>query len=265
MDDSVKDLELKRQIKTLEFDRNRLINELSNNRTTTREQSTLINNQISNISKEINELMKEKEKNTLTTKNIINILQKYFDVLDKNKKMIITVKPNFTTNLFIIYYLSKEDDYLGRYILYVSKKEVNTLTIFDKTTWDDNDEGEEFFDRDTFRRNNYNFSHSAQFKFYRKSLNDVQIHSICILNGNNKKLVFDIKKVASKIQNVYRKNVIKRKKAADVIATKYLEYSYKPGGPGYNRAMNRYYSFGKPVSKRISKKQLDADIRYLSR
>ena len=237
MDDPIRNSELIRQIKSLESDRNTLIQQLSN-RTTN---SALINSQINDVSKQINELLKEKEKNTLTTKNIKNILEKNFHILDKNKKMIITVKPNFTTGLFIIYYLSKETDFTGRYVLEVSKKEVSTLTELDKTTWVDNDEIEEFVDRDTFNFNN--ISHSAQFKFYIKYLfNDVQIQSICILNGG---LIFDIQKVASKIQNVYRKSVIKRKtNAANLIKKKYLEYSYRPGGPGYNRAMSHYYSFG---------------------
>jgi hypothetical protein len=256
MDDPVKHSELNKQINDLESVRHTLINQLSGRN------NNLINTQISDVSKEIDKLLIQKQKNTLTMVNIKKILQKHFDVLDKNKKMIITVKPIFTTDLFIIYYLSKEYDDIGRYILDVFKKEVNTLTIFDKTTWFNEEtdvlkvydnklrgfeeiedyEGEEFVDRETFRRNNYNFSHSAQFKFYIKCLDNVQIQSICILNGG---LVFDIKKVANKIQKAYRKNLIKRKtNAANLIKKKYLEYSYRPGGPGYNRTMRHYYSFG---------------------
>ena len=88
MDDSIKNTELMTQIKRLELNRNTLINQLSD-RSTTRERSRLINSEISDISNQINELFKEKEKITLTTQNIKNILQRNFDVLDKNKKMII--------------------------------------------------------------------------------------------------------------------------------------------------------------------------------
>ena len=134
MDDSVKKAELEKQINDLMLHRNTLIKQLSD-RSKSREDYNLINTKISNVLKEINNLMKEKQKNTLTMVTIKKILQKHFDVLDKNKKMIITVKPTFTKNVFIIYYLSKETDDIGRYILDVFKKEVTTLTQQDKTTW----------------------------------------------------------------------------------------------------------------------------------
>ena len=278
MDDSVKKAELEKQINDLMLHRNTLIKQLSD-RSTSREDYNLINTQISNVLKEINNLMKEKQKNTLTMVTIKKILQKHFDVLDKNKKMIITVKPTFTKNVFIIYYLSKETDDIGRYILDVFKKEVTTLTQQDKTTWfneqdnvlkvydnklpgfeDVEDyEGEEFVDRGMI---NYNFSRSAQFKFYVKYLNDVQIQSICILNGGNR-LVFDIQKVASKIQKEYRTHLTKRRiNAANVIKKNYLDYSYRPGGPGYNRAKKRYYSFGR---KQKSLNTVISDINYLKK
>jgi FKBP-type peptidyl-prolyl cis-trans isomerase (trigger factor) len=61
MDDSVKNSELKRQIKSLESDRNRLIDQLSE-RTVTRERSRLIHSEVSNISRQIDQLFKEKER-----------------------------------------------------------------------------------------------------------------------------------------------------------------------------------------------------------
>jgi hypothetical protein len=238
MDDSVKNSELKRQIESLESDRDRLMDQLSE-RMITYERSRLINNEVSNISRQIDQLFKEKEKNTLTSINIKNILQRNFEVLDKNKKMIITVKPDFTRK-FIIYYLSKDYDFTGRYILDISKKEVNTLTQHDKTTWyNENDnvvqvfdnklpafegfedyEGEDFFDQGRFRINNYHFLYSAQFKFYIKYIvQDVQIQSICILNRANtiKRLVFDIQKVASKIQNGYRINIKEKNRRKQIL------------------------------------------------
>jgi len=270
MDDSVKNSELKRQIKSLESDRNRLIDQLSE-RTVTRERSRLIHSEVSNISRQIDQLFKEKERNTLTSINIKNILERNFEVLDKNKKMIITVKPDFTRK-FIIYYLSKDYDFTGRYILAISKKEVNTLTQHDKTTWyNENDnvlpvyddklpdfeefedyEGEDFFDQDRFRINNYNFEDSAQYKFYRKYLFDVQIQSICILNLTDtiKRLVFDIGKVASKIQKKFRNS------------RRYAEWKYSPENLEQEGYFNKL-EFGKR-KVRLSLKQLKRDLKKVS-
>jgi hypothetical protein len=293
MDDSVKNSELKRQIESLESDRNRLMDQLSE-RMITYERSRLINSEVSNISRQIDQLFKEKEKNTLTSINIKNILQRNFEVLDKKKKMIITVKPDFTRK-FIIYYLSKDYDFTGRYILDISKKEVNTLTQHDKTTWyNENDnvvqvfdnklpafegfedyEGEDFFDQARFRINNYHFLYSAQFKFYIKYImQDVQIQSICILNRANtiKRLVFDIGKVASKIQNGYRINIKEKNRRKQILKNLTDELPHAPpgqyhksfpGGIEYLEANERwkgYNSFGKR-KVRLSMKQLKRDLK----
>jgi len=289
MDNSVKNLQLTAQIDNLELHRHTLINQLSD-RSTDR---ALINSQISDVSKQINDLMIAKQKNTLTMVTIKKILQKYFHVLDKNEKMIITVKPIFTTDLFIIYYLSKElDTDLGSYILDVFKKEVTTLTIFDKTTWfnDESDvlkvydnklrgfenvedyEGEEFVDRERFNKDNYKFVDSAQFKFYVKYLDDVQIQSICILNDRGKELVFDIKKVANQIKNVFRKNLKEKKRIKGILKNLTDEIPYAPPGTFYrsfpggeryleaNKEWEGFHSFGR---KRNSLKTIVLDIKYL--
>ena len=288
MNDSTVNLQLSKQIDNLALHRNDLIKQISD-KSISRERSALIDSQITDVSKKINDLAKDREKNTLTMLTIKNILQKNFHILDKNEKMIITVKPIFTPNLFIVYYLSKEvDDETGRYILDVFKKEVTTLRYFDKTTWfnDETDvlkvydnklrgfedvedyEGEEFVDRETFNKNNYKFMDSAQFKFYIKCLNEVQIQSIY----SNKKLVFDIEKVASRIQKVYRKNLEEKKKIKGILKNLTDEIPYAPpgtfhksfpGGERYleaNKEWKGFHSFGR---KRTILKTIVSDIKFL--
>ena len=204
---------LDNQIRTLETDRNRLINEVT--RTSSREQRTLLNRQISEISAQINELIKEKEKKKPTAKNIENILKRNSDVLDKRKRMVITVKPHFTTNQFIIYYLKKTNG-----ILDITKKQVNKLTTTNKTTWvglyTETTPVLDSGNRDFVDRNRL----TAQTIFFNTYIYDVQIQSICILNENdNFRLVFDIDEVAGVIQNFYhdvvRKNVVQREYAPE--------------------------------------------------
>ena len=85
MDDSIKNQQLTAQINDLALHRNTLIKQLSD-KSTSRDRSALINSQISDVSKQIDDLMRTKKKNTLTMITIKNILQKHFHVLDKNEK-----------------------------------------------------------------------------------------------------------------------------------------------------------------------------------